>query len=382
MQIQLQLWTSFLFLWGNHTKTVSMFVSQSVICHRCMLPAAWYLITCVIKWPLCSLLLLYLPYFQLWVCVALITRDYFLYTWHVCICKYVGNIVCAQVHRLLIRCLQALNSKCLCQLRLKNPVQAWENTSFNVWMKLWSGIIYIHNSSVMRTETDVKWMIFLLKKKGITLYTYIFIISAALILLFLHRFLRIPEGTWHHSDQQLNKLGSQPSPQLNTKQVRIFITISFIFTLEKVIAHPPCWSVHSFPPQWCTPNNFFPPCRQQLLMHLYFHPNSHCFSSATTSTLCQSVHLPEGYIDLLIQWLLLYVFPFIRQSLKGQAAGPVSAKVMSGKQKSDVCLSYLEMKICYYVDRRKLKSAFYQLKWKIMEELISVCIIKSWFCMF
>lgn len=135
-------------LCGNHTKTGSMFVSRCVICQRGLLPAAWYLITCVIKCLLCSLLLPYLPHFWLWVCAAPIRRDYFLNTWHVCVCKYVGNIVCAQVHRLLIRCLQALNSKCLCQLRLRIPVQAWENTSFNVWMKLYSGCICTYRTVV------------------------------------------------------------------------------------------------------------------------------------------------------------------------------------------------------------------------------------------
>lgn len=68
----------------------------------------------------------------------------------------------------------------------------------------------------------------------------------------------------------------------------------FFFPFYQTIAHPPCQTIHTFPPQWCTPNNFFLPCRQQLLMCLYFHPASHLLSSATISLVCESVHLPGG----------------------------------------------------------------------------------------
>lgn len=101
------------------------------------------------------------------------------------------------------------------------------------------------------------------------------------------------------------------------------MTIFFKFPFKTAIAHPPCWTIHTFPPQWCTPNNFSLPCRQQLLMYLYFHPNSHLLSSATTSHVYKSVHLPKGYSHLLSSLAFPSLFPLTKHFLIGQApAGP------------------------------------------------------------
>lgn len=99
---------------------------------------------------------------------------------------------------------------------------------------------------------------------------------------------------------------------------------SLFFPLKKAIAHPPCRAIHTFPPQWCTPNNFSLPCRQQLLMCLYFYPDSHLLSSATTSHVYQSVHLPGGYTHLLSLSQSSSPLRFSTHFLKGQVpTGPL-----------------------------------------------------------
>lgn len=55
-----------------------------------------------------------------------------------------------------------------------------------------------------------------------------------------------------------------------------------------------CGAVHTFSPRRCTPNKFSLPCRKHSLMCLHFHSNSRLLSSASTSHVYESVHLPGG----------------------------------------------------------------------------------------
>lgn len=52
--------------------------------------------------------------------------------------------------------------------------------------------------------------------------------------------------------------------------------------------------MRTFSPRCCTPNKFSLPCRKHSLMCLYFHSNSRLLSSASTSHVYESVHLPRG----------------------------------------------------------------------------------------
>lgn len=55
-----------------------------------------------------------------------------------------------------------------------------------------------------------------------------------------------------------------------------------------------CEAIHTFSPRCCAPNKFSLPCRKHSLMCCYFHSNSRLLSSASTSHVYESVHLPGG----------------------------------------------------------------------------------------